>query len=320
MPSLIHETPIELIRQCPELVLDVLRELSEREGLDLRVADPGSVTVRLAPTDMSAVVPTQFLADIVVVADDAHDVAVLCVVVEPQGRDPETKQYSWPVYLTVARAVNRCPTVLVVICLDPGEAQACRQTIRTGHPGFDLTAIVVDASNSGPGEALPRPYLILFAGCMGAIDLDTDAGQDAVLEAARQVPGDKRKSCITLILAAASEAAQHAMEAKMAGTAYRNEFIESFYEAGQAEGKAAGRAAGRAEGRAEGLAEGFAEGEAVGKAEALRDTLLSSLNIRGFILTKEHRRDIEACTDEATLRRRFDRSLTARTIGEVFEE
>lgn len=312
MPSLTHETPIELIRQCPELVLDVLRELSEREGLDVRVADPESVTVRLAPTDMSAVVPTQFLADIVVVADDARAVAVLCVVVEPQGRDPETKQYSWPVYLTVARAVNKCPTVLVVICLDPDEARTCRQTIRTGHPGFDLTAIVVDASNSGPGETQPRPYLILFAGCMGAIDLDTDAGQDAVLEAARRIPGDKRKSCITLILAAASEAAQHAMEAKMAGTAYRNEFIESFYEAGQADGKA--------EGLAEGLAEGFAEGEAVGKAEALRDALLSSLNIRGLTLTKEHRRDIEACTKTATLRRWFDHSLTARNVDEVFAD
>lgn len=98
----------------------------------------------------------------------------------------------------------------------------------------------------------------------------------------------------------------------MAGTAYRNEFIESFYEAGQADGKA--------EGLAEGLAEGFAEGEAVGKAEALRDALLSSLNIRGLTLTKEHRRDIEACTKTATLRRWFDHSLTARNVDEVFAD
>jgi len=195
---------------------------------------------------------------------------------------------------------------------NPDEAQACRQTIRTGHPGFDLTAIVVDASNSDPASIRPRPYLILFAGCMRAIDLDTDAGQDAVLEAARQVPEDKRKSCITLILAAASEAARHAMEAKMAGTAYRNEFIESFYEAGQAAGEAAGRAAG--------LAEGFAEGESVGKAEALRDALLSSLKVRGFALTKARRRDVEACADEAMLRRRFERSLTADNVDEIFDE
>jgi len=59
-----------------------------------------------------------------------------------------------------------------------------------------------------------------------------------VLEAARQVPDTDRKTCITLMLAVASEAARHAMEAKMATPAYRNDFIESFEAKGRAEGRA----------------------------------------------------------------------------------
>jgi hypothetical protein len=269
MPSLTHETPLELIRQHPGLALDVLRELADQQAVDLDV--PDGVTVRLAATDMSAVVPTQFLTDSVVVAlDDLTGKPVLCIVPAHlpsplhQGRDPETKMYSWPVYLTVARSINKCDTLLVVICIDPDEADACRQTITTGHPGFDLTPIVVDSGNSRPrtdGHLRAGPYLILFAGCMGGIDLDTDAGQDLVLDAARQVPASRRQSCVTLILAAASEAARNALEEKMATIAYRNDFIESFYERGQVEG------------RVEGRVEGFEEGETVGKAEARRDDI-----------------------------------------------
>jgi hypothetical protein len=104
MPSLIHETPVELVRQCPELILDVLRELVGQEVCDLTI--PDQVTIRLAPTDMSQVIPIQFLADSVVVAERTGK-AVLCIVIEPQGRDARTKEYSWPVYLTAARRLAR---------------------------------------------------------------------------------------------------------------------------------------------------------------------------------------------------------------------
>jgi hypothetical protein len=59
---------------------------------------PGRVTAALAPTDMSAVVPVQYLADMVVlISDAATGKPVLAVVIEPQLRDSETKRYSWPV-------------------------------------------------------------------------------------------------------------------------------------------------------------------------------------------------------------------------------
>jgi hypothetical protein len=101
---------------------------------------------------MSAVVPVQYLADMaVLISDGATGKPALVVIIEPQLRDSDTKRYSWPAYLTTARRLNGCPAaVLVVLCPDPAEAAKCRQTIRTGHPGFDLTPIVIDASET-PG-------------------------------------------------------------------------------------------------------------------------------------------------------------------------
>lgn len=59
---------------------------------------------------MSAVVPVQYLADMVVlISDPATGKPVLSVIIEPQLRDSETKRFSWPVYLTTARRVARCP-------------------------------------------------------------------------------------------------------------------------------------------------------------------------------------------------------------------
>jgi hypothetical protein len=66
------------------------------------------IAVSLAPTDMSAVVPVQYLADMVVlISDAATGNPVLAVIIEPQLRDSATKRYSWPVYLTTARRVRR---------------------------------------------------------------------------------------------------------------------------------------------------------------------------------------------------------------------
>jgi hypothetical protein len=53
---------------------------------------------------ISAVVPGQYLADMVVlVTDTLTGEPVRAVIIEPQLRDSETKRYSWPVYVVTAR-------------------------------------------------------------------------------------------------------------------------------------------------------------------------------------------------------------------------
>jgi hypothetical protein len=51
--------PLDLVRQHPEIAVDLVRASAG-------IALPGTVAASLAPTDMSAVVPVQYLADMVV--------------------------------------------------------------------------------------------------------------------------------------------------------------------------------------------------------------------------------------------------------------
>jgi hypothetical protein len=293
MPSIVHETPMELIRQHPPLVMDLVRAVS---GLELE----GRLRTRLIATDASVVVPTQFLADGAVLAEDEDGNPLLAIIVEPQGRDAHTKKYSWPIYVCSIRKQQKCDALLLVICWDRDEVEECRQTIQTGHPGFDLTPVVAHPGNTlGGDDGDPGPYLLLFAGYIGAIDLDTDDGQNVVLEAARQVPDSSRDTCITLILAVASEAARRAMEAKMATPAYRNDFIESF--------------------KAEGKAEGRAEGKAEGRAETLVSAIMKTLTARGIRLDATRDEQVRSCSDPNQLNTWFEAALTAKTADDVFK-
>jgi hypothetical protein len=56
--------PLDLVRQHPEIAVEFVQGAA---GIKL----PGEIAVSLAPTDMSAVVPVQYLADMVVLISDA---------------------------------------------------------------------------------------------------------------------------------------------------------------------------------------------------------------------------------------------------------
>jgi hypothetical protein len=58
-----HEAPIELIRQHPGLAVELLQAMT-----DVKV--PEDVSVTLGATDMSATVPVQYTADMLVVISD----------------------------------------------------------------------------------------------------------------------------------------------------------------------------------------------------------------------------------------------------------
>ena len=289
MPSITHEGPLDLVRQHPEIALELI---SGTVGVTL----PATVAVSLAPTDMSAVVPVQYLADMVVlITDQATGEPALAVIIEPQLRDSETKRYSWPVYVTTARRVAQCPAaVLVVLCPDPDEASKCRRLIRTGHPGFDLAPIVIDSSGPpGAGEA-GGPYLTVFTASMGGIDLETEAGARRVLDAmaSPQVAEADRFRMTTIILRLASDAARHLLEAMMTTSEYEKTFIEKIHD--------------------EGKSEGIAEGEA--------KALLRLMSARGLAPSQAQQNRVTSCTDSAQLDLWFDRAVTATTAAEVFAD
>src|SRR5580692_966854 len=219
MPSVTHEAPIELIRQHPDLAVELLRSMSD-------VDVPSEIAVSLGPTDLSEVVPVKFLADaVVIVADKATGEPALVIIIEPQGRDDPTKEFSWPVYLTVVRRHLRCQRAfLLVICPDPEEAKKCRRVISTGHPGFDLAPEVIDPLNA-PGVDGASPYLAVFAACIGAIDMETEQGARQVLSAIQAIGASNadRERLTTIILTIASSAAQQILENMMSTIEWKSD-------------------------------------------------------------------------------------------------
>jgi hypothetical protein len=286
-----HEGPLDLVRDHPDIAVELVRS----SGIEL----PGQLSVALVPTDMSAVVPVQYLADMVVLINDAAtSEPVLAVIIESQLRDEETKRYSWPVYLTTARRVAKCPAaVLVVLCPDPAEAEKCRTPIRTGHPGFDLVPIVID-SGAPPGRDGGSPYLTVFAASMGGIDMATEAGARMVLDAMASpgVSDADRLRMAAIILRLSDDAERQILEAMMKTSEYEKTFVERIHD------------------------EGIAEGQARGKAEGQANAVLRLLDARGVALSPEQRQQVTSSTDPAQLDLWFDRAITASTAAEVFAD
>lgn len=288
-----HEGPLDLVRQHPEIAVEFVQGAA---GITL----PGEIAVSLAPTDMSAVVPVQYLADMVVlISDAATGKPVLAVIIEPQLRDSDTKRYSWPVYVATARRVAKCPAaVLVVLCPDRGEASKCRQLIRTGHPGFDLAPIVIDSGGPLGRDGAGGPHLTVFAASMGGIDMESEPGARRVLDAmaSAEVSDTDRLRMTAIILRLASDAARQILEAMMTTSDYEKTFVERIHD------------------------EGIAEGEAKGKAEGKAEAVLKLLVARHLAPSPEQRQQVAACTDPAQLDLWFDRAITASTAAEVFAD
>lgn len=301
MPSVRHEAPLELIRQCPPVAAELFRAVT---GNDEPWLWPEHVKVGLGPTDLSDVVPVTFLADSVVIVSDAlTGKPLLAIVVEPQGRDEPTKKFSWPVYVAVVRRVLRCEhAFLLVICADPAEAARCREVIRTGHPGFDLAPAVIDSGNT-PGTGEASPYLTLFAACMGAIDMTDKAAAQHVLSAINDTgAADADRNRLTaIIMNLASDAARQTLEALMSTIDWTTHpFIERF--------------------KKEGAEEGRLEGREAGLAEAKAEDVLKLIDARGIKVTEEQRMRVTASAGIGTLGGWFDRALTAETAEDIFRD
>jgi hypothetical protein len=232
----------------------------------------------------------------------------LAVVVEVQTASDEGKRRVWPAYLTLARAQHVSPAVLVVICRDRATGRWARRPIVTGHPGFDLVPLVIDADTtpalSGPDPAGAGPELAVLAAFTGAVDLEQDAGRRAVLGAvaAAGLDEDRLETYTHLIRACAPVAARSALEAMMT-TAFKDDFVERYKE----------------EGRAEGRAEALAALDRV-KAEGEAGMLLRVLAARGFNVPGPVRARVLSCTDLGQLESWGDKAVTASSLDDVFRD
>lgn len=137
MPSIEHELLVELIREHPDVVIELLRAAF---GFDAR----GSLEVVSASENLTEVQPPERRADLVLVLRHHRSATpARAVVVEVQLRPDPRKRFTWPVYVTVLRARLSCPVTLVVVTLDAATARWSAEPIAIDESGSTLWPLVI---------------------------------------------------------------------------------------------------------------------------------------------------------------------------------
>lgn len=121
MPSLLHESLVQLVSNCALVVAPLLRG---------RIALPeGELVAESLSADFSQLTPTEYRADQVIalrLLGAATPAPSLVIIVEIQLAIDPRKRFSWPVYVATAAAKYECEVHLLVLTPDAAVAQWAR--------------------------------------------------------------------------------------------------------------------------------------------------------------------------------------------------
>jgi hypothetical protein len=288
MPSRLHEALVDMFREQPALVADLLSG-------PLGIRMPSFHTARASAGDLTEVVPTEYRADAVVTFDVA-DKPVFGAVIEVQLRVDPRKRYVWPAYVATLYARLRCPVVLLVLCPHVAVADRCAKPIVVTDPGLVLRPLVL-----GPRQipamteleaARRHPELAVLSAIAhgGSTDPSVFKALFAALDA---VEPDRANLYIDLVLTALPKAARGWLEEYMQtashGSGYQSDFARRFFGQGKAEGNAEGRVT----------------------------SLLAILDGRAIPVPDDIRAEITTCADIEQLDAWIRRAITAENIQDV---
>ena len=318
MPSFQHEALLQLFRNRPELVPELMRDA-------LHIPLPDYTTVRVESADLPDIQPTEYRADLVILL--LSDSPVLGIVLEMQLSPDEDKRYTWPAYAVTLRARIRCPVCLFVVTPAENVARWAGKAIDLGGGNFFTPSVLGPAcipEINDEKRALQDPELAVLSVMAHAKDLDTEKSiRMATVAQMACVKFDAERSTLycDLIFHSLPEVARRALQdMNLLNYEYQSEFARRYYGQGEAKGRRLGREEGLYQGRLEGLmeghAEGRAEGHAVGHAEG-RVTLVLKLLAAKYgdlpaAVTVRIRDATEEDVDEIA-----ERILTAATLDEA---
>ena len=287
MPSTLHEILLELFLADPAAA-------ARRILAWLDLPAPPYRDVQVERTSLGELLPLDLRADGVLRLVGPQGRAALCLVVEVQLKVDPDKGYSWPAYLTAARARYRCRAEVVVVAPDPAVAAWARRPVSLSYEnsfrplvlGPEQIPLVTDA---GAAAAAPEEALLsVLAHARGP----SGAARETLLAAAQALPTlDDELGMVywDLIQGALPGALRAWLEEQMQleGYQWQSEWFLRH------------------------RAEGFAEGRA--------DAVLRLLAARGVAVSEAERQRILSCRDLGQLDRWFDRALEAEDISELFE-
>lgn len=304
MPKIEHEFLTELFQNDPGLAVEFAAPW---------LADdlPRYTRVTLQSNRVDKVDPPEMTADSVVLLRDPQRKrtvhgrptdAVAGIITEVQRCKDDDKRLTWPCYVTNLRYRIDAPVALLVLCPNRGMAGWSRNTIATGHPGFDLAPIVLGPDEvpvvDDPAAFAESPELGVLSTLVHAEE--DEALVDVMMEGLDKIARHKAATYTGFAMVLLAEAPRHRLEEIMESALYgfTSPFTERYVEQGRSEG--------RAEGRAE-------------AAEAAAKVILKALSARGIAVTSAARDRIMNCTDPETLERWGDRAFTVSSVEELFD-
>lgn len=292
MPSVEHETPIDLLKLDPTVGVWLLANVFDVKVPDYHHAHPEA-------TDMRVLVPRTFHADGVLVYRDAADKPQFAVVFEVQCRWDIRKRRTWKLYTAQIEAELDVDAALLVLCPDPAVARRYRDLFAGEGLSLSLrpfiftpddVPLVVDVA-----LARAKPALAVFSAICHLNDPEVEAAFPALAEALRSLGPTQASTYYDVVLSRLPVAARTHWEAFMS-TAMNYEFKSDFARHYVGLGKA--------------------EGKAEGEARAV----LTVLEGRGVAVPDDVREQILGCTDLDQLDTWLRRAGNATTIDDVISE
>jgi hypothetical protein len=237
VPSFDHEILVDLFRENAELAAELLRRCGGITVEHARI-EHGSI-------DLSQVTSTEYRADVVEVLYNDQGDAIAGVIVEVQRQDDRAKLLAWPVYVAALRAKLDCPAVLLVVAPDPVVAAWARRPIDLGHPGFQLTPLVIGFADVprvlDRAAASQLPQLAVLS-AMAHPEQDI---AEVAIEAISILPERLGRLYLDVIFGALPDELRQTLEAQVIKNyQYQSDFARKYYGQGISEGLERGQGEG----------------------------------------------------------------------------
>ena len=292
MPSTLHEALVLLFRESPRLAPMLL---ARALGIDL----PVDADIQLTSAEFADLDPPEYRADVVLRIPDQSDRdrsrTREAFIVEVQLDTDPVKHFTWPQYVTAARARFRCRATLVVVTVDERVARWCAQPIELDLARNRFQPVVIGPAVipvvTDEAEARTCPELAVLSVIAHGHEPGSEVIGAAALAACNRLDNPMSSLYADLIFANLDEIARSALEAIMQqhNYTYQSEFAKKY------------------------VAEGREEGIELGYRELLRKQLQQRF---GALPTEAVARLDEA--NAATLDTWAGRVLTAGSLAEVF--
>ena len=247
MPSFSHEAPLTLIRERPELVVHLLREV-------LHIPVPRGAEPVVDTSDHTDLGPIDRRADLVVTlrappAEGGREARVVMgIIVEAQLRPSAEKHFVWPHYAAGLHDRLRAPVWLLVLAADEATAAWARRPIATFQPSSPFVPLVVGPAELPAIRSIEEARRLPELAVLSAMAHGNEAnGLDVVhtaVEALVALEPERKLLYFDMIHRALNEAARRALEHDMRMHNYE---WSDWAKEQQAIGRAAGQAIGQAQ-------------------------------------------------------------------------